>query len=182
MPNKDAPRDFVPVDESAGDLIDHEAFFSKCNPPRVRPAKWAFKDVVAYLDKLEADGKYDGNTRYASLNSTDADNNATLPSMWVTIHRLKPGEVITLHRHTPSSVYYIIQGTGFSTINEYRIDWTAGDTYSCPAWSYHEHTNTGDEDVLMFTVQDMPLYAYNRIMLFQPGDSEDVAYLHGKED
>ena len=37
------------------------------------------------------------------------------------------------HHTTPGSLYYIIQGSGYSTIDQYRIDWEAGDTFSCPS-------------------------------------------------
>ena len=108
----------------------------------------------------------------------DSDYHSTIPTMWTTIHWLKPGERIDMHRHTPGSLYYIIQGRGYSTIDHYRIEWEAGDTFSCPSHSWHEHWNTGDEVVLMWTVQDLPTYSYNRMVSFQSGDSDEMSFLH----
>ena len=79
---------------------------------------------------------------------------------------------------TPGSLYYIIRGSGYSTIDQYRVDWEAGDTFSCPSYSWHEHWNTGDEVVLMWTVQDLPSYSYNRMVAFQSGDSDELSLLH----
>ena len=171
------PTEFVPVKNDAGSLATHSEFMKESATRSIRPAKWSFTEVVDRLNELAQDDKWNGDTRYVSLKSTDSPNCSTIPGMWVTVHLLKPGEKISMHRHTPSSCYYIIKGSGYSTVNDYRIDWATGDTFSCPSWSYHEHFNTGDEDVLMWTVQDSPLYTYGRMMLFQPG-GKPARYLH----
>ena len=63
-------------------------------------------------------------------------------------------------------------------IDHYRIEWEAGDTFSCPSHSWHEHWNTGDEVGLIWTVQDLPTYSYNRMVSFQSGDSDEMSFLH----
>jgi gentisate 1,2-dioxygenase len=166
------------VEASAGVLIDHQEYLAGAFPPAVRPAKWAMADVMARLREMAKSSEFDGDTRYVTLKSADSDYNTTIPTMWVTIHLLKPGECIHMHRHTPGSVYYIIAGSGYSTIDKYRVDWVGGDTFSCPSYSYHEHFNTGQEDVFIWTVQDLPTYAYNRMMTFQSAESETMDFLH----
>ena len=136
------------------------------------------QEMLSKLDAMHDDEQWDGNTRYVSLKSTDCDNNSTIPTMWTTVHCLKPGECIDMHRHTPGSMYHIIRGSGYSTINQYRIEWQTGDIFSCPSYSYHEHWNTGEEDVIMLTIQDLPTYAYNRMVSFQFGDSEETLFSH----
>ena len=176
--NRSTPSEFVPVDESAGDLLDHHQYMDGSLPPGIRPAKWSMEAVRAELESMAEDERWDGNTRYVSLRSVDSDYHSTIPTMWATIHWLKPGERIDMHRHTPGSLYYIIQGRGYSTIDHYRIDWEAGDTFSCPSYSWHEHWNTGDEVALIWTVQDLPSYSYNRMVSFQSGDSDEMSFLH----
>ena len=136
--NRSTPSEFVPVDASAGDLLNHHQYMAGSLPAGIRPAKWSMKAVRAELEAMAEDERWDGNTRYVSLRGRDSDYNSTIPTMWATIHWLKPGERIDMHRHTPGSLYYIIQGSGYSTIDRYRIDWDAGDTFSCPyhAWTY----------------------------------------------
>ena len=176
--NRTTPAEFVPVDASAGDLLNHHQYMAGSLPPGIRPAKWSMKAVMAELEAMAEDDQWDGNNRYVSLRSADSDYNSTIPTMWATIHWLKQGERLDMHRHTPGSLYYIIQGSGYSTIDQYRIEWEAGDTFSCPSFSYHEHWNTGDDVVLMLTVQDLPSYSYNRMVAFQSGDSDELSLLH----
>ncbi|MBT5140600.1 MAG: cupin domain-containing protein [Acidimicrobiaceae bacterium] len=176
--NSTTPTEFVPVDPAASELQDHHSYFDGAIPGAIRPAHWPMKEIRTQLEAMAEDPQWDGNTRYLSLKSTDGPNNSSIPTMWVTVHLLKPGERIDMHRHTPGSMYYIISGSGYSTINEYRIEWEDGDSFSCPSYSYHEHWNSGDRNVLMYTVQDAPTYAYNRMMAFQAGDSESMDSLH----
>ena len=178
--NSTTPTEFVPLDESAGDLIDHHEYLAKAFPPGIRPAKWSMKNMMERLSAMAEDDQWDGNTRYVSLRSLDSDYNSTIPTMWVTLHWLKPGECIDMHRHTPGSVYQIVKGRGYSTIDRYRIEWETGDVFSCPSYSYHEHWNTGDEPVIMLTIQDLPTYSYNRMVSFQFGDSDETLFSHEK--
>ncbi|MBZ9761657.1 cupin domain-containing protein [Mesorhizobium sp. CA8] len=176
--NSTTPTEFFPVAPDAGSLQNHNEYMDGAFPLEVRPAHWSMKEIKKQLIAMKEDGRWDGNTRYLSLKGNDSDYNSTIPTMWVTVHLLRPGECIEMHRHTPGSVYHVISGTGYSTINEYRIDWEAGDTFSCPSNSYHEHWNTGTEDSYMWTVQDLPIYSYNRMATFQFGDSEKMDFLH----
>ena len=172
VPKDDVPTEHIPIDPAAAAYENHDEFVKASTTKSVRPAHWPWKKITALLDQYLADPKYDGDTRYVSLRGTDSPNGSTIPTQWVTIHCLRPGEKIQIHRHTPASTYFIIRGTGYSTINEYRIDWEDGDTFSCPSFSYHEHYNTGQENSYIYTVQDAPTYVYNRMMLFQYGHSE----------
>ena len=72
----------------------------------------------------------------------------------------------------------VVSGSGYSTIDRYRIDSEAGDLFSCPSYSYHEHWNTGEENVIMLTIQDLPSYSYNRMVSFQLGDSDETLFSH----
>lgn len=68
--------------------------------------------------------------------------------------------------------YIITQGEGYTLLRaddgqEWRIDWDAGDTFLCPAWYYHEHFCTGQEQAIMYGIQDMPLLAELRALVFE---------------
>ena len=48
-----------------------------------------------------------------------------------------------------------------------RYSYKKGDTIVCPAWAYHEHQATGDEDTIMYVCQDMTEMAAKRTLLLE---------------
>ena len=54
-----------------------------------------------------------------------------------------------------------------------RQEWERGDTFTTPAWSYHEHYNTGSEDAIVYSILDIPQVAAQRILIMEePAGSE----------
>jgi len=39
-----------------------------------------------------------------------------------------------------------------------RFDWRQGDFFAVPPWAWHEHTNAGDGEVVLFSIQDTPVF------------------------
>lgn len=78
--------------------------------------------------------------------SRDAD----LPLRTINIHfsRLTPGESSRLHKHHNEAAVYIVQGKGYSMVQGERYDWEKGDFLYVPVFCWHEHFNTGEEDVI----------------------------------
>jgi len=100
---------------------------------------------------------------------------------------LNPGEGLKAHRHNSFAIYHIIQGKGFDVMqNEEeaeptKIEWAKGDTFLCPAWTYHQHVNDGDEEAIILTVQDFPLLAAQRNLIFEePRGAENIKLVNKK--
>ena len=66
-----------------------------------------------------------------------------LPSRVVsmTIGGLEPGQTTSKHRHTYETILYVLEGEGFSVIEDQRVEWRAGDAVYIPVWAWHQHTN-----------------------------------------
>jgi gentisate 1,2-dioxygenase len=62
------------------------------------------------------------------------------------------------HRQTSSAVYHVFAGQGFSVIEGQRFDWRQGDFFAVPPWAWHEHTNAGDGEAVLFSIQDTPVF------------------------
>ncbi len=90
-----------------------------------------------------------------------------------------PGETAPNHRHSPSAVRLIIEGEGgFTTVEGTRFPYKKGDTIVCPAWAYHEHAATGDEDTIMYVTQDMTEMAAKRTLFFEePEGVENLRHM-----
>ncbi|KAF7535365.1 hypothetical protein G7054_g5461 [Neopestalotiopsis clavispora] len=78
--------------------------------------------------------------------------------------RISAGSTSPQTRETTSFVYHIMEGRGYSIIQESenkeprRIDWSAKDTFAVPAWSRLQHTCTQNEgNAYLFAIHDRPV-------------------------
>jgi gentisate 1,2-dioxygenase len=81
-----------------------------------------------------------------------------LPTIGTVLQRLRPGIKLKPHRHTGSSVYYVVRGTGTTKVGDLRFDWGPGDFFAIPPWAIHEHANRSvTNEAVMFHVNDFPV-------------------------
>ena len=74
------------------------------------------------------------------------------------IQMLRPGIHTKAHRHTSSTVYYVVEGDGFSVIDGTKFNWSRGDVFVVPNWAVHEHRNLSAQDrAILFSLDDHPL-------------------------
>lgn len=73
------------------------------------------------------------------------------------MQKLLPGQNTKAHRHVHSAIYHVLEGSGYTVIDGEKFAWEKGDFFILPPWSYHEHVNTGDEDVFLFSFNDKPV-------------------------
>ncbi|HEY7063089.1 MAG TPA: cupin domain-containing protein [Chloroflexota bacterium] len=116
--------------------------------------RWA--DTYAALQRLAAvdASPYDD----VALEYTDPRTGGhTLPALACWVQMLRPGVRTRAHRHTASAVYQVFRGRGYSVIAGERLNWQRGDFVALPTWAWHEHANTGDEEVVLFSITDLPV-------------------------
>jgi len=70
-----------------------------------------------------------------------------LPSFAIsmTIGKLNPSGCSNRHRHTYETILYIIEGQGYSLIEDLRVEWEAGDAVYIPVWAWHHHVNLNQD-------------------------------------
>jgi gentisate 1,2-dioxygenase len=99
---------------------------------------------------------------------------------WQLIH---PGEEVPPHRHNSVAIYHMLQGSGYTTVQSAgrewaKYHWEKGDTLACPAWAYHAHYAEGEQDTIMYVVQDMPMLAANRTLFWEePMGQERIRHM-----
>lgn len=59
----------------------------------------------------------------------------------MTIGGLEPGGRSNRHRHTYETILYVLEGRGYSMIEDRRVEWEAGDAVYIPVWAWHHHVN-----------------------------------------
>jgi quercetin dioxygenase-like cupin family protein len=82
-----------------------------------------------------------------------------LPSRVIsmTIGALEPGQSTRNHRHTYETILYIVEGNGFTEIEDRRVDWSAGDAVYVPVWAWHSHTNAGQAMCRYVACENAPM-------------------------
>lgn len=126
-------------------------------PVRNYPLRYAWKDVQAELARLEdnAGSPYDGVIlEYVN----PMTGGSALPTMRCTIQSLRPGFQGQAHKHTASTVYYVVEGEGSTFVEGQELRWSARDIFVVPNASTHHHVNhSADARAVLFAVSDAPL-------------------------
>ncbi len=105
---------------------------------------------------------------------------ATTNNLIAAVQILLPGEVARAHRHTPTAIRFIIEGTGaYTAVDGERVYMEPGDLILTPSWAWHDHGNETKERVVWMDGLDIPL---DRIpgsdvfsVLFAPTSAGDPA-------
>lgn len=83
-----------------------------------------------------------------------------LPSFAIsmTIGGLTPGGRSNRHRHTYETILFVLEGRGYSMIEERRVEWEAGDAVYIPVWAWHHHVNSDpDKPAKYLACENAPL-------------------------
>jgi len=117
---------------------------------------WKYADVRAALNAVrdEAGDPYDGAiVDYVNVMTGGPIQKTQNFSMQL----LRPGEHTLSHRHTNSSVYVCLEGSGHTIINGEKFDWAESDVFCIPSVHWHEHVNGSDkDDAVLYCVSDTP--------------------------
>lgn len=59
----------------------------------------------------------------------------------MTIGELLPNQITSKHRHTYETILYVIKGSGWTEIEDKKVEWKTGDAIYIPSWAWHRHGN-----------------------------------------
>lgn len=112
----------------------HSADFDKTPPtfPVELPARLFHKAVAAD----DARGAYSAERKHP-VHFVDLPSQA----ISMTIGVLNPGGRSNRHRHTYETVLYVLEGRGYSMIEDRKLEWEEGDALYIPVWAWHHHVN-----------------------------------------
>lgn len=80
-------------------------------------------------------------------------------SIYLGMQLLLPGESAPAHRHTPSAVRIIVEGTGgYSVVDGERLPMEEGDLVLTPSGEWHDHGHDGSEPVVWLDALDLPVF------------------------
>lgn len=86
----------------------------------------------------------------------------TMPTIDCQVQLIPPGAKLQPHRHTGTTIYHVVSGSGTSTVGKTRGDsetltWGERDCFFVPSWSWHAHANDTNEPAILFSVTDRPV-------------------------
>jgi gentisate 1,2-dioxygenase len=155
-------------------LLADDEWYPRAVRKMIRPARWNWQDCLKRLQEIASDPIPGADRRFIILVNEDTEElMGTAPGALIGMTILNPGEGLKAHRHNSFAIYHVLQGVGYDVMqNEEdpeptKIEWSKGDTFLCPAWTYHQHVNDGDEQAIILTVQDFPLLAAQRNLIFE---------------
>ena len=86
-----------------------------------------------------------------------ATGGPVVPTMSYRAQLLRPGEPTLAHRHTSSTVYCVIEGSGVTEVDGRKLEWDRNDAFVVPGWAWHSHHNSGSDDAVIYSVTDAPV-------------------------
>jgi gentisate 1,2-dioxygenase len=103
---------------------------------------------------------------------------ATTNTLFAGIQIVMPGEVARAHRHTPTAIRFIMQGSGaYTRVDGERISMEPGDLVLTPSWAWHDHGNDGQDTVVWMDGLDIPLIQSLDAIFFQLYEQRQLADL-----
>jgi quercetin dioxygenase-like cupin family protein len=94
-----------------------------------------------------------------------------LPSkvLSLTIGGLAPGQSTNRHRHTYETIIYVLEGEGFTMVEDRKVTWRAGDAVYIPTWAWHQHTCTGERACRYVACENAPMLQNLGVALREEG-------------
>jgi gentisate 1,2-dioxygenase len=79
-------------------------------------------------------------------------------SLYAGLQLIMPGETAPTHRHSMAALRFVVEGKGaYTSVDGERTTMYPGDFILTPAWSFHDHGNSGSEPVIWMDGLDLPM-------------------------
>lgn len=79
------------------------------------------------------------------------------PSIFIGIQMILPGETAPNHRHSPSAIRFVIEGSGgFTVVRGEKMPMEPGDLILTPSGLWHQHGHEGNGPVIWLDALDLP--------------------------
>lgn len=121
------------------------------------PVRYPWTETVAALAALREyeveEEPYEG---FSLMFRSPVDGGPTLPTIAWHVQLLTARRKTAAHRHNSTAFYHVFQGEGTTVVDGETLEWSQGDIFLVPPWTWHHHENRSAEDVILFSVDDWP--------------------------
>lgn len=158
--------------------INYKTFLEKSAEPALEAAAWQWQDIETELDKAFKDDPLSpGRAAVSLVNAGSGKAFGVTNTLNMLVQAFEPGEHGTPHRHSNFAIFIVREGSGYSIIEDEKIEWNDGDVFFAPAWARHEHCNpSATQRAVLYTVQDVPTVTNQGTWFFQ--GAENTGFKH----
>ena len=142
-----------------------------------RPAHWSYESVRPLLlqaGDLTPIEKAERRVLVLCNPGLDPEDAMITPTIYAGLQLIQPGETAPNHKHTPSAVRFVIEGSGgFTTVDGEKLPMEPGDLILTPPGMWHEHGHDGDGPIIWMDALDLPLIYSLEASYCTEGDSQN---------
>ena len=129
--------------------------------PGFRPFLWKWQDIRGALDKAAQHIRPEEAFRRFIGYQHPELKLGTAHTLLMGAQMVRPGEFAPAHRHTMEAIRFVVEGRGAATIVEGEpLPMEEGDLITTPAWSWHDHINSGDRPIIWLDGANGPMVHY----------------------
>jgi len=88
------------------------------------------------------------------------------------IIEIAPGERTSTHRHVHTAELFVLEGEGYTVVNDRKFSWGTWDAFYIPTNTWHYTVNTGTTPARLVSIGDAPLFD-----LFNMDRTEDIGFV-----
>lgn len=149
-----APHGLKPLWEVLGKLVPPHP------EPQTEPHRWAYGPMRAFLaeagDLISAEK---AERRVLILENPGLEGQSAITgSLYAGLQLVLPGEVAPCHRHAPSALRFVLEGSGAHTsVNGEKVLMAPFDLVLTPSGLWHDHGNLSEEPMVWLDGLDIPL-------------------------
>ncbi|MCZ6608948.1 MAG: cupin domain-containing protein [Alphaproteobacteria bacterium] len=136
------------------------------NPsPKLVPHLWPWSIVYECLmesGEVIKLGRIDEPAKRRTVNLVNpaiTDFKSTSRTLQMSVQLVKPGEMAECHRHTAAALRFVVEGegAGYTNVEGERMIMEPGDLVLTPHWTWHDHKNPGEKNLVWLDVLDVHL-------------------------
>jgi gentisate 1,2-dioxygenase len=161
---------------------------TRTSEPRtaVQPYVWRWPTLRRHLEQARGLIHVDRSAERRALqliNPGLSPRSATTHSFVTAVQLIKPGDVAPTHRHTPTAIRFIVAGHGaYTTVEGEQLIMEEGDLILTPNWTWHDHGNESDGEVVWLDGLDVPLVLALDAYFFESYHQERQPVAYPRDD
>src|SRR4029434_6459571 len=138
---------------------------SREKPAKLKPWGWPWSAIYSVLmesgEVVKLGGIDDAAKRRTVqlVNPAITNLKATSRTIQMSIQLVKPGERAECYRHSAAALRFVVEGdgTGYTNVEGEEMLMEPGDLVLTPNWTWHDHFNSGKNNIVWLDVLDAHL-------------------------